>query len=280
MSQGTPDRDRSALRQRIATAIVGIPLVLVCLLVTTPYPTIALVVAVTFLGCLELQRLVAPRQEALAWLVAGVASIGVAVVLTVAARRVLDFTDATLELDVLLALFCIGLLAIGRRLGAASPSLSALCVACPMAAVGWLQQARVGEAFGPFAANLALIAIVPLWVGDSAAYFVGRSLGKRKLAPAISPNKTWEGAIANLLGCVVGALACGVWLELPTLTSAAVGVTQGVLGQIGDLFESGLKRRAQVKDAGTLLPGHGGILDRVDSLLATAPVVALLVIFR
>jgi len=78
----------------------------------------------------------------------------------------------------------------------------------------------------------------------------------------------------------VGALACGAWLELPALTSAAVGVAQGVLGQMGDLFESGLKRRAQVKDAGTLLPGHGGILDRVDSLLATAPVVALLVTFR
>ncbi len=104
---------------------------------------------------------------------------------------------------------------------------------------------------------------------DTAAYFVGRAVGSRKLAPNVSPNKTWEGAI----GGFCGAVACGVGLELAlgldagliavALMSAALGVT----GQLGDLYESRLKRLAGVKDSGGLFPGHGGILDRMDSLM-------------
>lgn len=104
---------------------------------------------------------------------------------------------------------------------------------------------------------------------DTAAYFVGKAVGSRKLAPNVSPNKTWEGAI----GGFCGAVACGVGLEAALgldadmLTVALMSAALGVSGQIGDLYESKLKRIAGVKDSGRLFPGHGGVLDRMDSLM-------------
>lgn len=134
-----------------------------------------------------------------------------------------------------------------------------------LAAVVLQIQSKTGT--GAFAPNLLLLALVPLWVGDSLAYFVGKSIGKHKLAPSISPNKTWEGAIANLVGCIGAALALGAWLSVPTPASVAVGLSTGILGQVGDLLQSRLKRQVGVKDSGSILPGHGGVLDRLDSFL-------------
>src|SRR5580704_6581520 len=107
---------------------------------------------------------------------------------------------------------------------------------------------------------LLLFAMVIIWVGDSAAYFVGRAMGKHPLAPHVSPKKTWEGTVASFLGSLAIGAAFGRWLGAPTthlLTMAAVG---NVAGQAGDLLESAYKRSAGVKDSGGLLPGHGGIL--------------------
>lgn len=123
------------------------------------------------------------------------------------------------------------------------------------------------------------MAIVPLWAGDTAAIFAGRAFGKHLLAPTVSPKKTVEGAIANLLACLAAAWGFGVWLNVPAPQSLVCGLIAGVLGQIGDLFESWVKRQANVKDSGTLLPGHGGIMDRIDSILFTAPFVALVLLF-
>lgn len=125
--------------------------------------------------------------------------------------------------------------------------------------------------------NPVLLAILPLWAGDTAAYVVGKSCGKHLLAPAISPKKTIEGSLANLVACVAVAAPLGLWLAYSWQISVLCGLAAGVLGQAGDLFESAVKRRAGVKDSGSLLPGHGGLLDRVDSLLFTSPVVLLLV---
>lgn len=109
--------------------------------------------------------------------------------------------------------------------------------------------------------------------GDTAAYFVGVSVGRRKLYPAISPNKSVEGALGGLAGSFAGALLARAWFfpELALYDCALLGVGLGVLGQLGDLFESMLKRSFGVKDSGTLIPGHGGILDRLDSLLFVFP---------
>ena len=121
-----------------------------------------------------------------------------------------------------------------------------------------------------------LVVLVLVWICDTAAYFVGRAWGRRKLAPAISPGKTWEGAIGGLIGAALYAIILafftqrGAWLGL-----AATAVLLGMVSIVGDLFESATKRQAGVKDSGALLPGHGGILDRIDSAAATLPLAAL-----
>ncbi len=126
----------------------------------------------------------------------------------------------------------------------------------------------------------ALLMLFPLWVtwcGDSAAYFFGKRFGKRKLAPRISPGKTVEGGLAGVVGSVVaGALAgllLGSYENFPVgpVAGGLIGIALSVAGQLGDLAESVLKREAGVKDSGTLLPGHGGALDRFDALFFTVP---------
>lgn len=125
---------------------------------------------------------------------------------------------------------------------------------------------------------LAVMAIV--WAADVAAYFAGRAFGKRKLAPNISPGKTWAGVWGAVAGVLVyGFAAAGLLPEamqrgLPFFVAALVALT--VLSVVGDLFESLLKRQSGIKDSSTLLPGHGGILDRIDSQTSTLPFVALL----
>lgn len=117
-----------------------------------------------------------------------------------------------------------------------------------------------------------------VWACDSAAFFTGRALGGPKLAQAISPNKTWSGFIGGIAGATLFAFVL-VWsFDLPVaLAWATPGLA--VLAQLGDLFESHLKRAAGVKDSGNLLPGHGGVMDRLDGLVAVAPVAALLVLW-
>jgi phosphatidate cytidylyltransferase len=110
-----------------------------------------------------------------------------------------------------------------------------------------------------------------LWLGDSMAYFVGRSLGHHRLAPTLSPSKSWEGALANFACCLLIGLAGGSWLGLPLWKAGLIGAGVGILGQLGDLFESSLKRAIGLKDFGGILPGHGGVLDRFDSFLFSVP---------
>lgn len=150
---------------------------------------------------------------------------------------------------------------------------------------------------------LLIFLFIVVWSGDIAAYYVGRSLGKHKLAPRISPGKTWEGAIASLVGSVIlGAVwvhfstpfflrhwpkwCCGTvsvlypsdiatWMLLKRgsfILVVSVAAITNIFSQLGDLFESAIKRAAEVKDSGALLPGHGGILDRVDAMLFATPV--------
>ena len=124
--------------------------------------------------------------------------------------------------------------------------------------------------YGP---RLLLFALVIIWVGDTAAYFVGRAIGKHQLAPHISPKKTWEGAIGSMLGSLLVVYAFSFWIPIRRphlLLMAAVG---NIAGQMGDLLESACKRSAGVKDSGGLLPGHGGVLDRIDALIFCIPVI-------
>jgi phosphatidate cytidylyltransferase len=125
----------------------------------------------------------------------------------------------------------------------------------------------------PLGPQLLLFTLVLVWVGDSAAYFAGRGFGRWKLSPQISPNKTWEGAVANLLGALMVGAVFGYWTKIAPAHILAMAVLGSIAGQMGDLFKSTFKRCAGVKDSGTMLPGHGGILDRVDALIFAAPAV-------
>jgi phosphatidate cytidylyltransferase len=120
---------------------------------------------------------------------------------------------------------------------------------------------------------LLLFALVITWVGDTAAYFVGRSIGKHALAPHLSPKKTWEGTVASFLGSLVVALVFARFINVPLPHLLAMAAVGNIAGQVGDLLESAYKRSAGVKDSGSLLPGHGGVLDRIDALILAIPVV-------
>lgn len=115
--------------------------------------------------------------------------------------------------------------------------------------------------------NILFALFVIVWVGDSTAYVVGKRFGRHKIAPAISPGKSWEG----LAGSVIASAAVAAWLgSMAPIPHAMLGMVFALLGLGGDLFESALKRKAGVKDSGALIPGHGGLFDRVDALLPCA----------
>jgi phosphatidate cytidylyltransferase len=117
------------------------------------------------------------------------------------------------------------------------------------------------------------------WLQDTSAYFMGRQFGRHKLAPILSPKKTWEGAAGGLIGAILTGIAC-VWLlglPITPLQGALLGLVGGIVGPLGDLSESLIKRQVGLKDAGNLIPGHGGLLDRADSLLFTIPILYYLI---
>ncbi len=181
------------------------------------------------------------------------------------------FTRAALTTTGSLLLGLPVLAAIGIRGGGGSSEQPWLTDLSQLAALAWPSTPR----------GLAWVGLVVLaiWVGDSAAYLVGRAIGRRPLAPAISPRKTVEGSIAGLAGSAATGLVCGMafGLGVSLVAGLAIGAAVGALAQLGDLVESWLKRQAGVKDSGTLIPGHGGVLDRVDALLLAFPVAWLVI---
>lgn len=126
-----------------------------------------------------------------------------------------------------------------------------------------------------------LFALLVTFIGDTGAYYVGRTWGRRPLYPAVSPNKTWEGLGGNVLACTItAAVYAGLLLPTPWYEAAGLGMFLGIWGPAGDLFESMLKRAAGVKDSGRILLGHGGILDRIDALLFNVPVIYFFAVVR
>jgi phosphatidate cytidylyltransferase len=127
---------------------------------------------------------------------------------------------------------------------------------------------------------IPLALLVLIWINDTMQYIVGSMFGKHKMAPITSPKKTWEGTIGGSLICVLFALICGYFIKsIPYSLWLAMGFSASIMGTLGDLLESKLKRSAQIKDSGNIMPGHGGALDRMDSLLLAGPVLWILVQF-
>src|SRR5262249_53698215 len=179
-----------------------------------------------------------------------------------------------LGLDAVVLLFVFGTVTLAvtsrRALSEALPSMSVsaaalLFVALPLSFVVRLHGVRFE---GP---KLLLFMLVSAWVGDTLAYFVGRTVGRLPMASEISPKKTWEGGAANLLGSLLVAVVFRPWLSIEPRHLLIMAVLGNLAGQAGDLFESAYKRSAGAKDSGTLLPGHGGMLDRIDALILSSP---------
>jgi phosphatidate cytidylyltransferase len=156
------------------------------------------------------------------------------------------------------------------------PALTLVCglaVLVPaFVALARLQISAEGFARGPL---IVLWLVLMVCAADIGAYFAGRTFGQRKLAPRVSPGKTWAGAVGGLGMVVLVAAGGAVYFGLPLLSVVAFGCGVGIFSIIGDLTESMFKRAAALKDSGTLLPGHGGLLDRIDSVTAAAPLYAL-----
>ena len=136
----------------------------------------------------------------------------------------------------------------------------------------WLGLARLlGVAAPPRGAALVLFMLVLVWAADIGAYFAGRRFGRVALAPQVSPHKTWEGVLGGLCASLLVALAAASWLEVPAVALAALCLAVVLASVVGDLTESMFKRFAGLKDSGSVLPGHGGVLDRIDSITAAVP---------
>ncbi len=269
------------MKQRIATAAVLIPLALLIVGSTSPLPISIAALALAAIGVYELAGMFA-KGRVLPLLTLGSLALPFYSVFVLRNHQPADF----LLLSGILFLAGVALLAYSARQMKFTSSVvdvGGMWISMPLLALIALHELHL-PAFGLPGrpawqlASPALIALVPVWAGDTAAIFIGKAIGRHPLS-RVSPGKTWEGAAGNLAAAVLASWGIGVLVHIPLIIALACGVLAGTLGQCGDLFQSYLKRRAGVKDSGRLLPGHGGLLDRIDSVLFAAVPVAITVYF-
>ncbi len=166
-------------------------------------------------------------------------------------------------------LFCWVALAPGFRAGGLA-AIAGLWALAPT----WLALARLYEQAG-IGRQLVVFVLLLAWAADIGAYFAGRRFGRIRLAPVVSPNKTWEGVLGGLIAGFIVALVARAWFKLPAPAFLSLCIAAVLVSVVGDLLESMFKRQQGLKDSGSLLPGHGGMLDRIDSLTSSVPLLAL-----
>ena len=268
----TATKPPSNLAMRLGTAAVAAPVILLLLYRGPALGFYALAFAAAMLACFELFEMTHPGDR-----VAQVAGVALSAATSLAIYFYGD--DARVLITVLVAVPLLGPLVTLWRLGdmksaafrAFAIGMGPLFVAVP---ITMLAMVRRDSPDGP---SYVVLALMIAWFGDSGGYFAGRLLGKRKLYEAVSPKKTVEGSLGGLGGSVVGALLAHFWYlpALPLANAVILALVAGALGQAGDLGESLIKRSTGVKDSGAIVPGHGGVLDRVDALILTSAVVYL-----
>jgi phosphatidate cytidylyltransferase len=252
--------DRKNLLLRIASAVVGLPLVGLLVFWHESWGIAGLCLVVAVMGLVEFTSMILPGRPAAER--AGVVLVGAGLYLALFLRPefgVLWFSAAMIAVALLILARAVDIPAASSRLFASGFGvvyLGGLLAALPLLHRG------AGPAW-------VALAIAVTFANDTGAYFVGRAFGRHKLAPSISPGKTVEGAVGGLSAALTLTFVAG-WTVMPELTvrdRLAIGLVASLVGPAGDLVESLIKRGAGVKDSGRSIPGHGGILDRIDALL-------------
>lgn len=266
---------RSNLTLRLLTAAVVVPPLLLLLFRGPAWGFYALVLLVAVLGAVELFRMTHPGD-------AVSQGIGVAFTAAVSLALYLHPHDSRVLITILLLVPTLGIMVPLLRLGnIATAGLRIMAgVAGPLYVGASLTTlALLKSELGPSGPGWVVLALTFAWLADTGGYFFGRFLGKTKLYEAVSPKKTRAGFVGALVGACCGALAARFWYlpEINLVEVLPLAVLAGALGQFGDLVESLLKRSTGIKDSGAVVPGHGGILDRIDALLIVAPLVYLYV---
>lgn len=281
--------NKSSLGQRVISALILLPIVVVAVWWSV-WSVVAIVVLAAVIGLIELygafsQAGYRPRRA--------VGMVGAVLLIAAFALVAVGIADLVIAVVTLLVIgsLMFELTRHGEQNGFASWALTlagALYISCLLGHFILLRALQSPGGPGALAAigmNLdsgaawIVVVLAVTWIQDTAAYFAGKYLGRHKMAPRLSPKKTWEGAIGGLLGSIVAGVAFVLLLGLPLSVpqAALLGIVGGVVGPLGDLAESMIKRQVGLKDAGNLIPGHGGILDRADSLLFTGPVLYYLI---
>ena len=269
MSGASASGRYSGLRQRVLTALVLIAALAVVLFALPPAATLALVVVAILVGGWEWSAFVAPTRPALRAAFVALLALGIAAAWPLSGSR-----SGMLALLVvaglwwLLAVFWI--LRGPQRVGAVLAAVAGIASLVPVAVA--LGRLRLEPGQGAWVLLFALLVIMAADVG---AYFAGHRFGRIKLAPSVSPGKTWEGVIGGLLFSLIIATVGARLLGWPVAVVAPLAVGAAAFSVVGDLMESLMKRHSGLKDSGHLFPGHGGILDRFDSLTAGIPLLTL-----
>jgi len=280
------------LKQRIVTAIVLLAVLLGALLASSPWPLVLLLTLAAACLLWEWLRLSWPGAGGRAGVALGVL---LAVVLCLVARQWLGGTPAAWAqallqvsnhwlVPLVSAAWVLGATAMVLRGDVAARGGSACLSVFGLLAVVVVWSALV-QMFLAHGAWFLVSLLALIWCADIAAYFAGRAWGRRKLAPRVSPGKTWEGAIAGVAVATAWVMVSAWWpgsfgaallQRMPWWAAVLAAAALAALSIVGDLFESLLKRRAGLKDSSALLPGHGGVYDRIDALLPVAPIALLL----
>lgn len=273
------------MKQRVLVAVVGVPVLLAILCFAPDWATAALTALLCVIGCHEFMGAAAPERAQHWWGYS--ATLAVFTVFTVYFTAP-AFADTPMPLlmtwllcALVVLLFVAAVLAYGKDDALSFPDMAAMAVSglvIPLA-LGCLVRLRMLE----YGAGLVLIPLVAAFMSDTMALFGGMLFGRTKLAPRVSPKKTREGALSGLVGGMVGMVLYRICFFLCTTVQLHIGwcvllgLVGAFMGQLGDLSFSCVKRQCGIKDYGRLLPGHGGVLDRFDSVIFAAPVVWLLV---